>query len=268
MSIKLSYRDKVILIVLIVLVIIIGGVMVFVRPVFEQSNAKKEELDAKTKEQQTVQEKIDTLDDLQREILVAIGDIDTYQKLFYTEGKSYEMEQLFHSLTDQAGLDISEVTFSTEAEDIEDYLFTPSVGLVMYDMKVNADLYNALPVELYNYMNKVQAQSRGTVLIGVSNFNAKFKNLNTWNELEQFLRLVDEADKSIYVTTVESTSDNPEEGEGEVDVKIYHIVPMDTLAVWNSEKSIAEAEKLKWEEISAGLTAPTPAAPTVAVPTI
>jgi uncharacterized protein YxeA len=267
MSIKLSYRDKVILIVLIVLVIIIGGVMVFVRPVFDQSNAKKEELDIKTKEQHTVQEKIDTLDDLQRQVLEAIGDIDTYQKLFYTEGKNYEMEQLFHSLVDNAGLDISEVTFSTEPEDIEDYLFMPSVGLIMYDMKVNADLYNALPQELYDYMNQVQARSRGTVVIGVTNFNAKFKNLTNWRQLEQFLSIVDEADKSIYVTTVQSKSDTPEEGDGEVDVKIYHIVPMDTLAVWNSEKSIAETEGLDWAAISNGLTAPTPA-PTAEVPAI
>jgi uncharacterized protein YxeA len=265
MSLKLSYRDKVILIVLIVLIIIIGGIMIFVRPVFEQSNAKKEELDAKTKEQQTIQEKIDTLPELQRQVLEAIGDIDLYQQLFYTEGKSYEMEQLFHSLVDNAGLDMNEVEFSTQGEEIEDYIFTPSVGLLMYEMKVNADLYNALPEELYNFMNGVQAESNGSVVIGATSFEAKFRNLRNWQQLEQFLTIVDEADKSIYVTVVESASDAPEEGEAEISVIIYHIVPMDTLAVWNSEKAIAEAEGDKWAEISKDLTAPTPTA-TPAVP--
>jgi hypothetical protein len=260
MSIKLSYRDKVILVILIVLIIIIGGIMVFVRPKFEESNAKKEELDAKTKEQQTVQERINTLPVLQRQVLEAIKDIDLYQQLFYTEGKHYEMEQLFHSLIDESGLDINAMTFTTKAEDIEDYLFTPSVGLLMYDMKVNADLYNALPIELYNYMNGVQAESNGTVVIGVTEFAASFKNLRTWDQLQQFLDLVEATDKSIYITTVASEGSTPEEGNGNVNVQIYHIVPMDTLAVWNAEKAIAETEQLDWAGISKDLTPPTPTA--------
>jgi cell division protein FtsL len=264
MSIKLSYRDKVILIVLIVLVILIAGVMVFVRPKFDQSNVKKTELDNKTTEQATIQEKIETLDDLQRQILTSINDIDAYQQIFYTEGKHYEMEQLFHSLIDESRLNISKLTFTTGAEQISDYLFTPSVGLLMYSMKVNADLYNALPPELYNYMNGIQAQSNGTVAIGVTSFSASFENLNTWNQLYEFLDNSANSNKSIYVTTIESRDATPDGGTADINVKIYHIVPMDTLAVWNAEKEIAEAqEPNNWAEISAGMTAPTPVTPAV-----
>jgi hypothetical protein len=247
--------------VLIVLVIIIAGIVVFVRPKFELSNVQKAALDNKTTEQATIQEKIETLDDLQRQILTSITDIDAYQRIFYTEGRHYEMEQLFHSLVDESRLDILELTFATSAEQIADYLFTPSVGLLMYDMKVNADLYNALPPELYNYMNGIQAVSNGTVAVGVTTFNVTFDNLNTWQQLYGFLDASANSNKSIYITTIESNSDSPG-GTAEITVKIYHIVPMDTLAVWNAEKEIAEAQEPNmWAEISAGMTEPTPINP-------
>jgi cell division protein FtsL len=267
MSIKLSYRDKVILLVLIVLVILIAGIMLFVRPKFDQSNAKKTELDAKTTEQQTIQDKIDTLDDLQRQILTSISDINAYQQIFYTEGKHYEMEQLFQSLTDESRLDIATLDFTTNSEQIADYLFTPSVGLLMYNMKVNADLYNALPPELYNYMNGIQAVSIGSVAVGVTTYNVTFNNLNTWAPIEDFLNASAASNKSIYVTTYTRNDTTPDDGTLSTVVKIYHIVPMDTLAVWNAEKAIAEAqEPNKWEEISAGLTEPAPSTPPAETP--
>ncbi|MDR0992149.1 MAG: hypothetical protein LBL87_04530 [Ruminococcus sp.] len=250
MSIKLSYRDKVILIVLIVLVIIVGGIILFVRPQFEKTNAERAALEAKQTEQKTIQEKIDTLSVLQAGILVRIKDIDAYQEIFYTEGKNYEMDQLFASLAEEAGVDIASLTFETSSEDLVDYLFNPSVGLLMYDTKVNADLYNALPIELYNYMNGVEAVSMGTVPIGVTTYNVSFEQLRTWDQLSQFLDLAAESNKSVYVTSVVRNGDNPGEDGASINVKIYHIVPMDTEAVKKAEEDIAKAEGLTLPDVS------------------
>jgi type II secretory pathway pseudopilin PulG len=266
MSIKLNYREKVILVVLLVLTIIIGGIMIFVRPKFEENNVKAQELEAKQQEQTTIQEKIDTLRTLQINILKAIGDIDAYQEIFYTEGKHYEMEQLLHGMADEAGLDITRVEFATTFEQIQDYLFTPTVGLLMYEMKVNADLYNTLPPELYNYMNGVQAVSNGTVAVGVTNYDVELDGVRTWPQLEGFLDTAADSKKSIYVTTV-TTTDGAPEGTAKLNIKIYHIVPMDTEAVKKAEEEIAKAEELDWASIVADAEKPaetTPAETTAA----
>jgi hypothetical protein len=250
MSLKLSYRDKVILVVLIVIVIIVGGIILFVRPKFEENNAQRVALETKQNEQKTIQEKINTLSDLQAGILIRLKDINAYQEIFYSEGKNYEMDQLFWSLTDEAGLDTSTLTFETSSEDLVDYLFNPEIGLLMYDMKVNADLYNALPIELYNYMNGVEAESMGSVPIGVTSYAVTFDNLLTWDRLSQFLDLVADSNKSVYVTSVSRSGDAPGEGGASINVKIYHIVPMDTEAVKKAEEDIANAEGLTLPDIT------------------
>jgi hypothetical protein len=250
MSLKLSYRDKVILVVVIVLVIIVGGIILFVRPKFEETNAQRVALEAKQNEQKTIQTKIDTLTELQKNILVRIKDIDAYQEIFYAEGKNYEMDQLFLSLSDEAGLEIGTLNFETASEDLVNYYYTPEVGLLMYDTKVNADLYNALPIELYNYMNGVKPEPMGTVPIGVTQYNVSFDRLNTWNQLSQFLDLVADSNKSVYVTTVSRNGDTPGEGGADIDVKIYHIVPMDTEAVKKAEEDIAKAEGLTLPDVT------------------
>jgi hypothetical protein len=255
MTIKLNYREKVILIVLVVAVIIIGGIMIFARPKFEENNVKSQELETKREERDTIQAKIETLPTLQRNILAAIGDIDAYQQLFYTEGTHYEMEQLFHGMADEANLDIKNISFSTTFEQIQDYLFTPSVGLLMYEMKVNADLYYTLPPELYNFMNGVQAVSAGSVGVGVTNYDVSFQNVRSFEQIFTFLDTAASSEKSVYITTFGRDTDTPEEGEVSMNVKIYHIVPMDTEAVRAAEKAIADAEGLDW----AAITAPAPA---------
>jgi hypothetical protein len=160
------------------------------------------------------------------------------------------MDQLFNSLTEEAGIDISTLTFTTSSEELIDYLYTPTEGLLMYDTKVNADLYNALPIELYNFMNGVEAESMGIVPIGVTNYDVKFGDLRTWDQLTQFLDLVEESNKSVYVTTVARAGDNPGEEGASINVKIYHIVPMDTEAVKKAEEEIAKAEGLELPDVT------------------
>jgi hypothetical protein len=160
------------------------------------------------------------------------------------------MDQLFYSLTDEAGVEISSLTFTTTSEMLTDYLYTPSQGLLMYDTKVNADLYNTLPIELYNFMNGVTAQSMGAVPIGVTNYDVTFGGLRTWDQLTQFLDLVESSNKSIYVTTVAREGDSPSEGGAAINVKIYHIVPMDTEAVKKAEEEIAKAEGLELPDVT------------------
>ena len=61
---KLSYRDKVIFVAAIVIIIIIAGIFLFIKPKFEEMNYAKAALQAKETEQAGVEAKINTLPDI------------------------------------------------------------------------------------------------------------------------------------------------------------------------------------------------------------
>ena len=68
MSMKLSYRDKVIIIVVAVLVILGVGIFCFAKPKYESLQVSKQRLAAKEDEQQQVDAKIATLDGLKKQL--------------------------------------------------------------------------------------------------------------------------------------------------------------------------------------------------------
>ena len=61
MNLKLSYRDKVIFIVVMVILVLVAGFFLLIRPKFEQVELAKETLAQKQQEKADIDAKIDTL---------------------------------------------------------------------------------------------------------------------------------------------------------------------------------------------------------------
>jgi hypothetical protein len=241
---KLTYRDKVIAIVLTVIAILAAGAFLIVKPEIEKYQSKQIDLETKKQEQETVQAKIDTLAMIQTNIIKSLSDIESNQEPFYLEQADYELEQLFHEYFKTADLEIKNIAFTISPEHIIAYQYQPTVGILAYDMKIHADLYGELPQEVIDAYNEVKIGEKPATVIGAMVFDLEFDDVSTWEEVLTFLDLIAELDKTVIINTVEEgDAPDAETGEGgtvNMTATIYNIVPMDVDVVIDKEREIAK----------------------------
>ncbi|MDR0986708.1 MAG: hypothetical protein LBL98_03295 [Ruminococcus sp.] len=243
---KLSYRDKIIAIVITVLVILAIGSIFIVYPEIQKYQAKQVDVANKEAEKQTVQEKIDTLPTIQSDIIRSLGEIGNLQDPFYLEQYHYQLEQLFHSYADEAEMDIQSISFSISSEEIIAAQYQPAYNILAYTMKMNADLYGTLPEEVMNIYNDVELAAKPIVEIGVMNIDVTFADVAMWDEFETFITTVADLDRTLMINELNPSgnaeSDDPEEERSsDVRLTIYTIVPMDIDAVIETETEIAKS---------------------------
>ncbi|MDR0943198.1 MAG: hypothetical protein LBM41_01555 [Ruminococcus sp.] len=242
---KLSYRDKVIAIVITVVLLIAAGAVFVINPQLEKYQAKQLEVEAKEAEKVTVEEKIGTLDDIQMSIIRSAYDIGDLQEPFFLEEYHYQLEQLFHEYCDEAGVDIDSIDFNVTTEDITASQFMPSYNILAYVMKMNADLYGTLPQEVMDVYNNVSLPKKSTVEIGVFTINVTLGGLATWEDFRPFIDEIYDLDRTLMINTAapEVISDPDSSGDGSaisVNLTLYTIVPMDRDTVVQNELDVAE----------------------------
>ena len=93
MNMKLSYRDKVIFMVVVVVAILLFGFFFFVRAKIQESQDMKDNLTAKETERDEVDAKIDTLASLEEQLKNDIKEVDDLQKDFIDEQETFQADQ-------------------------------------------------------------------------------------------------------------------------------------------------------------------------------
>lgn len=98
---KLSKQERIAAIVVIVLVIIVAGVFIFIKPNIETILSTKETLAAKQKEYEDDVERAKTKDQLKAQILSAYDDGKNLADMFFTELTTYELDNEFRAFLEQ-----------------------------------------------------------------------------------------------------------------------------------------------------------------------
>jgi hypothetical protein len=244
---KLSYRDKVIAIIVTVILLIAAGWVFIVNPQIDKYQAKQLEVQAKEDEKATVEAKIETLDDIQMNIIRTAYNIGDLQEPFFLEEYHYQLEQLFHQYVDESGLEINDITFSVETEEITASQYMPSYNILAYAMKMNADLYGVLPEDVVNLYNEVKLEEKPVVDIGIFKIEVTFGDILIWDELRPFIDVIAELDRTILINTTEPEVIPDLDGNATEDptitatLTLYTIVPMDRDTVVENELDVAEA---------------------------
>ncbi|MDE7289774.1 MAG: hypothetical protein K2N71_09800, partial [Oscillospiraceae bacterium] len=89
MNMKLSYRDKVIFIVVIVIIILVAGFFLFIQPKFKEIEGAKYNLETKQQEKVELETKIASLSTIIDEIKAAADEIGEKQEIFLAEQDPY-----------------------------------------------------------------------------------------------------------------------------------------------------------------------------------
>lgn len=226
---KLSYRDKVIFVAAIVIIIIVAGIFVFIKPKFEEMNYAKSALQAKQSEQADVEAKINTLPDVVAALKSAAQDVGEIQEYFMPEQDPYLNEQYVREILGNNVTVRGMNTQYTSADDIEQYVVNAQ-NIAACDIFIDSDLYNELPQEVYDAYNKANKRTGGSSIIGVTSMTVDYRDKMDYSGLYKFIDAVKEDGKTIIVTEFNKGEDEQgtAEVEGSINLKIYSIYYLDT----------------------------------------
>lgn len=252
MNLKLSYRDKVIFIVVMVILVLVAGFFLFIRPKYEQVNLAKDTFTAKQQEKIDIDTKIGTLPDIIQNMKDVAEEIGEKQEIFLEEAHPYVNETYIRDVLSSLNLEITDMnTEYTTASEINRYTVEKQHYLA-YDNKINADLYNELPQEVYDLYNNVEAPVYPNTIIGVTNMTVTL-NLgnNSINKVYDIMDRLAEDEKTIVLNSIsaESNPDAENGAEASLNITMYSIFPL------NVEEVLKETDDVKPIEPAAEETA-------------
>ncbi|MGN0552770.1 MAG: hypothetical protein ACI4I1_05265 [Oscillospiraceae bacterium] len=242
---KLSYRDKVIFVAAIVIVIIVAGIFLFIKPKFEEMNRAKLTLQNKQAEQADVEAKINTLPDIVASMKAAAQEVEEVQEYFMIEQDPYLNEQYVREIL---GNNVETLAMNTEYTDVDEltqYVVNPE-NVISYDLLINGDLYNELPQEVYDNYYKVGKKVGGQCIIGVTNMNVIYRDKTDYSGIYKFIDAVKDNGKTIIVTSFvkDEVDDSASEIESGISLVMYSIYPL------NVEKVMEESDEFVLEPVA------------------
>lgn len=266
MNLKLSYRDKVIFIVVIIIIVLVAGFFLLIKPKFEAVDVAKYNLEAKQAEWADVEAKINTYPDIVKAMKESLDQIDEQQKIFLEEGHPYINERYIRDALAEVNVDVKSIkTEYTAASSIAGYI-VQNKNILAYDNKMNADLFNELPQEVYDEYNKVVKEGYPTAVVGVTKVNFTFPSdlelVDAFNVIDRLA----EDEKTIILNTVgsslEETNSEPTQ-DITVDLTMYSIYPLNVEKLKEEPDTIekaVEAARKAAAEAGTTETTETPAA--------
>ncbi len=248
MSLKLSYRDKVIFIVVMIILVLVAGFFLFIKPKFEAVESAKYTLETKQSEKADIDTKIQTLPTIIESMKEAAKVVEEKQKLFLDEGHPYVNETYIREILNELNVEV--VSMSTEytsASAIERYI-VDNKNILVYQNKMDADLYNELSQEEYDKWNNVVREAYPTSIIGVTTMEVAFKSDYQLRDAFAFIDRMAEDEKAVIINTIGSSR---EESENSDDVDVTATITMYSVFPLNVEKVLEETDEVKPLEAAA-----------------
>lgn len=241
MNMKLSYRDKVIFIVAIVLIILVAGFFLLIKPKFAEIDTAKYNLSVKQQERADIDAKIATLPTIIEDLKKTAEEIGEKQELFLEEQDPYLNETYIREAIPNIEIKSMSTNY-TSASSLNRYTVTPAHVLV-YDNKMNADLYNELPQEVYDVYNNVPAEAYPSVIIGTTTMSFTIASDLALRDAYNVIDRIADDEKAIILNTV-STDTNDVEGDVTsrdvtYNITMYSVFPL------NIEQVLQESDEIK-----------------------
>lgn len=254
MNMKLSYRDKVIFIIVLILIILVAGFFLFIQPKFKEIETAKYNLETTQQKKVEIEDKVATLPTIIENIKAAADEIGEKQGIFMEEQDPYLNETYIREALTAEGLDVKSMnTAYAVAGPISWYSVNPK-NILVYDNKMSADLYNELPQEVYDKYNKVVHEVYPNTIIGVTAIEATINGgTDPIGNAKKILNRIAKDEKTVILNTIEASEDEDsrsEDDEPEVTayMTIYSIYPLNVEQV---KQETAEIKPIVADETTA-----------------
>lgn len=151
-------------------------------------------------------------------------DVGEVQEYFLETQDPYLNEQYVREILGNNVTTLSMNTQYTEADDLEEYVVNPT-NVVSYDLRMNSDLYNELPQEVYDNYNKVGKREGSSIVIGVTTMSVGYRDKVDYSGIYKFIDAVKDAGKTVIVTEFARGEDeqNATQLESSINLKLYSI---------------------------------------------
>lgn len=250
MNMKLSYRDKVIFIVVLILIILVAGFFLFIQPKFTEIESAKFNLETKQQEKIDIENKVATLPTIIETIKAVADEIGEKQEIFLAEQDPYLNETYIREALKAERIEVKTMnTTYTTAGAIDRYTVAPK-NILAYDNKMSADLYNELPQEVYDEYNKVAPESYPNTVIGVTTVNVTLSGGD--DPIECAKKVIDRIakdEKSVILNTISSEVEDEaksggldDEAEVSATITMYSIFPLNVEQVKQETADIKPVE--------------------------
>ncbi len=244
MNMKLSYRDKVIFIVVMVILVLVAGFFLLIKPKFEAVDSAKYNLEQKQNEWTDLENKIATYPDIVKGMKANLETISEQQKVFLENSYPYLNERYIREALAEVNVEVKSVTTQyTTANPLEKYLIEPK-NILAYENQINADIFNTLPQEVYDEYNGVEEESANPVIVGETIMSISFDSDIALRDAYNVIDRIAEDEKSIVLNTISSTieesSSDPTQSLTS-QITLYSIFPLDTERLKDEPETIEEA---------------------------
>lgn len=212
MSMKLSRRDKIIFIILIVVAVFIAGGLLLIKPKYEDMQAAQARLEAKEAEKQQLQDKIDTLPGLQQQLKDDVKEVDESQKVFLNEreyNEAHKISPWIKNIVAPEGseLEITSIKLSDSTpQTISEYrAFETNAN---YQMKFDADIAHQLDDETYWQHENSYPAAMPNVTVGGTVVDINYEipaSDEAWETLYKVIDDIKDNKENIFLNTCSAT---------------------------------------------------------------
>lgn len=204
---KLTYRDTVILGILLALAILIAGFFLAVKPKNDEIKSNKASLASLEEEQAQVEAKIAEIEPLKQDITDIYNDtndlIDNFVE-YNNIVNARKVDQYMQHFAEDAEVKVMNLSVSDPTSGaLSYYYFTPS--FLAEDMMAQSDLNgakNAAKMEAKAESDALAARTQETVMQGQYSVTVEGEKENLW----EYMRLLEEQDETIIINSVNFTN--------------------------------------------------------------
>lgn len=137
---KLSYRDKVILLTFSIILILAVGIFVFIKPLKEDIKVETTKRNTAQSEKNKVDDKLKEIPNMKESILSIHEEVSAIAKQYSASKEDFELDQYIQAKLNDSKVFVNESLLLNEAQltNITYYYYTPTV--LQYSLKTYADL--------------------------------------------------------------------------------------------------------------------------------
>ncbi len=256
MNMKLSYRDKIIFIVAIVIIILVAGFFLLIKPKFQEVERAQSDLESVQEKREEIDAKIGTLPTIIESMKDSAKQVGEIQEIFMIDEDPYLNENYIRDIMHGLNIDVTAMTTSyTKGGTINRYTVTPK-NEIIYDNRFSADIYQELPQMVYDVRDGVySSRSFPATNIGVTTMSVEFELDGGMRQIERLLDRLAEDEKTIYLNSIEATNDEAAAAEGEENLTGSFALTMYSVTPLNVDKVLEETDEVKPLETPAEETA-------------
>lgn len=197
---KVTYREKIALIVVIVILVFVAGGMIFIKPALASITTANQQLTAKEQEKSSIELKINSSEDLKAKIQKAYKESKSLSDFFIDEIDTYQADQLLSPICDQSGIKIKSMKLDAAApEEVKAYNY--AINEIIYNLKDDADI-NGTVSSVANTSQQPQAAVDPNSIDTLAVTNVTIEVEGTVDNVFKFADKIKALNKSVYIQSI------------------------------------------------------------------